>query len=110
MTYEDQLLTWQWKEKREHIINRDFGICQKCMSSKNLNVHHKQYIPGRMAWEYADYYLITLCNECHKKEHERGEIVVGDPDVIIEAGARIQQSVWALKQLEKNCLIKYGNG
>ncbi|OQB12817.1 MAG: hypothetical protein BWY15_02111 [Firmicutes bacterium ADurb.Bin193] len=102
MTYEEQLQTWQWKEKREHIISRDFGICQHCMSSKNLNVHHKVYIEGRMAWDYADAYLITLCQECHSKQHENLKIpVLEHGDVIVEAGARIQQSVWALKELAK---------
>lgn len=105
MTYEEQLQTWQWKEKRERIISRDFGICQQCMSSKNLNVHHRCYIEGRMAWEYADAYLVTLCAKCHGNEHEKYEIqVLKHGDTIVEAGARIQQSVWALKQLEKNCI------
>ena len=35
-----------------------------------LNVHHKQYILGRKAWEYLDTDLVTLCNECHFVIHK----------------------------------------
>lgn len=34
-----------------------------------LNVHHKNYILGRKAWEYKDSDLVTLCNECHLSVH-----------------------------------------
>lgn len=23
-----------------------------------------------MAWDYPDYFLVTLCRECHQKEHD----------------------------------------
>lgn len=108
MTYQEQLLTDEWKLRRQEIIDRDFGICQQCMSSKNLNVHHLTYIDGRMAWEYEDFYLITLCGECHKKTHEDKELgeFVNNRDYIREAFARIRHSVWALKELIK----REGNG
>ncbi|MDE6231546.1 MAG: hypothetical protein K2M37_08010 [Muribaculaceae bacterium] len=35
-----------------------------------LNVHHKNYILGRKAWEYKDSDLVTLCNECHLSVHK----------------------------------------
>lgn len=103
MTYEDQLQTEDWKLKRAEIIERDFGICQKCMSSKNLNVHHKTYIDGLMAWEYPDFYLVTLCAVCHKEEHEDKDIseFVNKRDLIAESFYRIKQSVWAWKELGK---------
>lgn len=103
MTYQEQLLTDEWKLRRQQIIHRDFGICQKCMSSKNLNVHHLTYIDGRMAWDYEDFYLITLCGECHAKAHEGKDIkeFVGNRDLTREAWARINFSIWALRELEK---------
>lgn len=71
MTYEEQLLTPEWQAKRHVIIERDWRMCQKCMSGQHLNVHHKYYIDdGRMAWEYPNSALITLCNTCHKLEHK----------------------------------------
>ena len=69
MTYEEQLQDPRWKAKRQEIIDRDWGYCTLCMSSKNLQVHHKKYVSGWMAWEYPDVYLITLCSDCHKLEH-----------------------------------------
>ncbi len=41
-----------------------------------LNVHHKHYRQGSEPWEYEDDALITLCPECHKKEHETKKIPV----------------------------------
>lgn len=45
-----------------------------------------------MAWEYPDWYLITLCGECHKTVHK-----INNPtDVYEEVGARIRSSVVSL--------------
>lgn len=71
MTYEEQLLDPRWREKRQTILQRDWHMCQVCMSTKNLQVHHKKYIPGFMAWEYEDFYLTTLCGNCHSLEHDK---------------------------------------
>lgn len=69
MTYAEQLLTPEWKAKRAEILERDLHMCQRCMSSKNLQVHHTKYIDGLKAWEYSGWYLLTLCENCHKAEH-----------------------------------------
>lgn len=42
----------------------------------DLNVHHKYYITGLMAWEYKDEALVTLCADCHKEEHNKTKIPV----------------------------------
>lgn len=42
----------------------------------DLNIHHKYYIEKRLAWEYDNDALITLCEKCHQKEHEEIEIKV----------------------------------
>lgn len=81
MDYEDQLKDERWLMKREKILLRDFEMCQVCMSSRNLQVHHKRYYnDGRMAWDYPDSELITLCRECHKLHHEENKNVVVKPD------------------------------
>lgn len=69
MTYEEQLLTPEWKACRHWIIERDMYMCQRCMRQDGLQVHHKRYIAGKMAWEYEDKDLITLCRKCHADEH-----------------------------------------
>lgn len=72
MSYEEQLLTPEWKAKRQAVIDYFWGYCTKCMSSKNIQVHHKYYIEGRMAWEYpVNHCLITLCRDCHALEHDK---------------------------------------
>lgn len=70
MNYKEQLLDPKWREKRLEIINRDGGMCFKCCSKFNLEVHHTRYIKNLMAWEYPEKLLVTLCNGCHGLEHD----------------------------------------
>jgi 5-methylcytosine-specific restriction endonuclease McrA len=106
MTYSEQLKDTRWLWKRDQILDRDFSICQICMSGKNLNVHHKRYIKGRMAWEYPDIYLITLCEPCHKKEHSIGQIPVDETiDPIVDAYGKLNDNIRLLRDL-----IRSSNG
>jgi len=51
-------------------MERDGFQCALCMDDKStLHVHHKKYIYGRKPWEYKNEALVTLCENCHKKEH-----------------------------------------
>lgn len=79
MTYDEQLKTPQWKSLSDGRKERDWWMCQKCMSSKRLQVHHKYYVAGRMAWEYPLIALITLCDSCHGAEHEAKKIGQATP-------------------------------
>ena len=78
--YSELLKDWRWKERRTEILERDDYTCQRCYASRwddvLLNVHHKYYIEGCMPCEYPDDALITLCEDCHKKEHEYNDIDV----------------------------------
>lgn len=69
MDYKDQLLTPEWKRKREHILSSRGWKCERCGSKEKLHVHHSFYIKGRMAWEYDDHQLNVLCLKCHKSIH-----------------------------------------
>jgi len=52
-------------------MQRDNFTCQHCLSKdRTLVVHHKVYKIGRKYWEYDDNDLITLCERCHKCEHQ----------------------------------------
>lgn len=42
----------------------------------DLNVHHKYYQKGKLAWDYDNDALVTLCVDCHKIEHEQTRIPV----------------------------------
>ena len=78
--YSELLKDWRWKERRTEILERDDYTCQRCYASRwddvLLNVHHKYYIEGCMPWEYPDDALITLCEDCHKREHKYNNIDV----------------------------------
>ena len=69
MNYLDQLNTLEWKLKSYEIKKRDGFICQVCESKHKLHVHHVQYEPDLMAWQYPPNYYITLCQTCHLYEH-----------------------------------------
>lgn len=66
MNYREQLLNPLWKHKSEQIKSRDGNACVDCGSSQRLEVHHCYYVAKRMAWDYPDDSLITLCRECHQ--------------------------------------------
>lgn len=78
MTYREQLLHPNWQRKRLEIMQRDDFACRCCYDKETtLHVHHKQYVKGRLAWEYPDDELVTLCEGCHSVMHEEIDILRG---------------------------------
>lgn len=72
LTYNEQLLTNEWQVKRKEALEFDKHTCQICFhKDKPLEVHHKRYISGKMAWEYNVRDLITLCHNCHSIYHRQ---------------------------------------
>lgn len=72
MNYKKQLRTKQWKEKSLLIQYRDNFTCYLCgYHGQKLNVHHIEYIPNIMAWEYPNELLFTVCFGCHKTIHNQ---------------------------------------
>ncbi|RTL02967.1 MAG: HNH endonuclease [Neisseriaceae bacterium] len=70
LTYLQQLRHPNWQRRRLEALNLADFTCQRCFGTeKPLHVHHKQYIKGRLAWEYGDSELIVLCDSCHDHEH-----------------------------------------
>lgn len=41
-----------------------------------LHVHHKYYVINKLAWNYPDDALITLCKDCHQKLHNTQRIPI----------------------------------
>jgi len=71
MTYQEQLKNPKWQKLRLKILERDNWTCQGCgEKEKTLHVHHKLYIQGLNPWDYKTTVLITLCDSCHKLEHD----------------------------------------
>jgi hypothetical protein len=69
-----------WKLKRKEILARDMHRCVHCESDKTLQVHHRQYhfIVSQqqflLPWEYPDHLLITLCQSCHNRGHNKYKV------------------------------------
>ena len=64
-SYRELLFDERWLKKRAHIIQRDNFRCVICGSTTKLIVHHK---------DYDDKYLVTLCESCHCRGHQKYQI------------------------------------
>jgi hypothetical protein len=74
--YSDQLKNPQWQKRRLERLQDANWTCAMCGNKeKQLHVHHKRYVKGRMAWEYADIELSVLCNSCHDKTHAMLDVI-----------------------------------
>lgn len=67
-TYTAYLKTEKWQKKRFERNKLDGFRCQMCGTAKNLNVHHLTY---ENLGRESIYDLVTLCESCHKKVHEK---------------------------------------
>jgi 5-methylcytosine-specific restriction endonuclease McrA len=71
--YSKQLKSPKWQRKRLAIMSRDNFACAWCLDADStLHVHHLFYIGFRKPWEYADAFLVTLCEACHNLAHFTG--------------------------------------
>ncbi|KYG77160.1 hypothetical protein [Roseivirga echinicomitans] len=57
-------------------LNKSFSKNFKWLYGFNLQVHHECYRQSRMAWEYENEDLLTLCWQCHEDEHKEKKIPV----------------------------------
>ncbi len=71
INYKEELKSPEWQRKSCNHKYLDNYTCQICgRRDKVVHVHHHFYIEGRHIWEYPDETLITLCEDCHAKEHK----------------------------------------
>ena len=71
LSYSEKLKDPRWQKKRLQIFERDKWKCQNCGESDDtLHVHHLSYKKNIDPWDYPSTLLITLCEKCHKKEHD----------------------------------------
>lgn len=56
-----------WETLRRKILRRDEFKCKRCSARTELNVHH--IIPVYLGGTDDTNNLVTLCRDCHKKEH-----------------------------------------
>lgn len=55
---------------RKNVLKRDKKICQNCGSKENLHVHHIKLFSKHPESRYDVDNGITLCKDCHQKEHK----------------------------------------
>ena len=64
----------EWQKTRLKILERDEFACARCGDDQStLHVHHTFYWDKEEElppWAYDDCTLITLCESCHKDEHQ----------------------------------------
>lgn len=84
--YREKLVDPRWQKKRLQILSRDNWACRNCAASdKTLHVHHLHY-RSIEPWEYDDFELVTLCEECHDREPEAwGEYLAWLEELMIRA-------------------------
>ena len=70
--YEDEPGQFSLKKNLDYPSRLMFDISVK------LEVHHKYYVWNKLPWEYQIDALITLCDECHEKEHIKQPVVYAD--------------------------------
>lgn len=65
----------KWKSKRQLILRRDEYLCRECKRYGKITpattVHHILPIEQRPDLKLNSQNLISLCNECHNKMHDR---------------------------------------
>jgi len=68
--YIDYLKSEDWKERRKYLMELADYICSKC-GAKATQLHHLNY--NNIGNEELDVDVIPLCNDCHKRIHNKGE-------------------------------------
>ncbi|WP_265460333.1 HNH endonuclease [Enterococcus sp. HY326] len=65
----------RWKRKRENILRRDKYECCNCKryfkTKEAKTVHHIYFYEDYPALALVNWNLISLCNDCHNKMHNR---------------------------------------
>lgn len=67
--------TRKWEQKRKAILRRDQYLCRECRrygrATPAATVHHVHPIEERPDLALDSRNLISLCDECHNKMHDR---------------------------------------
>lgn len=64
-----------WRGKRTKVLRRDEYACQECKrygkSRTATTVHHVNPLESYPQWRLESWNLLSLCNTCHEKMHDR---------------------------------------
>lgn len=101
MDYKEQIKSPKWQKRRLEIMQKDNFTCQLCGDTESmLNVHHLTYHKDKKIWEYEDWELITLCENCHKEEHSSIDDVINEIESIKSRGVTVQEIKAALNSID----------
>jgi len=91
--YSQQLRQPEWRRLRERVLRRDGYRCRRCGATGRLEVHHRYYLRGHMAWQYPMRALVTLCRDCHEWVHGRNPGILAALGRILRAVVGIRRGV-----------------
>lgn len=69
--YGQYLCSREWAEKRQAVINRCRGVCERCRVNPVANVHHLTYV-RKYNERLED--LQGLCRGCHEFIHAKSTV------------------------------------
>jgi len=107
-SYAEKLKDPRWRKRRCEIIELKGNACTDCGcsgESEPLQVHHLHYLRGHEPWEYADDYLIPVCDSCH---YNRQTIEAEAKEEIALAFG--QSNIWGIYSLMKALRYRRGIG
>lgn len=67
--YEHLLKDERWKLFRLRVMSERGCSCEYCGSTETIQIHHTEYIKGRLPWEYDIKDMRVLCKKCHQRIH-----------------------------------------
>ena len=66
--YKESLLSKDWQDIRNALINKRGYKCEKCGRARNIQVHHLGY---ENEWNFENEKdLMLLCKSCHNLAHQ----------------------------------------
>ena len=108
--YKNVLKSKKWQDIRKFVFNRDGNKCLKCSSTDNLNAHHLYYYKGQNPLNTPVEHIVTLCNRCHKIEHEEHDFksnIVQGKNPKPNKRYKKKKPKWKLSKREKALQARY---
>jgi 5-methylcytosine-specific restriction endonuclease McrA len=64
--YDAYLTSPEWRARREKVMRRANGVCEGCLASRAVHVHHLTYahVGRELLFE-----LVAVCESCHELAH-----------------------------------------
>ncbi len=75
-TYAQKLKDPRWQKKRLQVFERAGFECEFCGDKDStLHAHHRAYVKGREPWDYDEFEIACLCENCHRATHADREVL-----------------------------------